>query len=171
MRKVVIPRLGRIKPNWSKVQAVPPQTKTEVRLYKDEAPQGSRRIKGYFHSATDDSITLQQEDGQRHTLPKSIVRQVLKHRPFWKRYQGWIAVAASSAIFVPALTRSPYRWEDEPVVHLIGVALILAPIALAFGFAPKMGGIYNVPPKHRAQPSADKQSGAESKASGKKEDP
>ena len=38
-------------PNWSRVQAVPPKTKIEVQLYKDEAPQGSRKVKGRFDSA------------------------------------------------------------------------------------------------------------------------
>ena len=31
-------------PDWSRVQAVPPKTKTDVQLYKDDAPQGSRKI-------------------------------------------------------------------------------------------------------------------------------
>ena len=31
-------------PDWSRVQAVPFQTKTEVQPYKDDAPQGSRKI-------------------------------------------------------------------------------------------------------------------------------
>ena len=63
-------------PDWSKVQAVPPQTKTEVQLYKDDAPQGSRKIKGRFDSATDGSITLKLKDGQSRTLQKQAVRKV-----------------------------------------------------------------------------------------------
>ena len=43
-------------PNWSRVQAVPPKTKIEVQLYKDEAPQGSRKVKGRFDSAAADFI-------------------------------------------------------------------------------------------------------------------
>ena len=35
-----------IKSDWSKVQAVLPGTQTEVLLYKDEVPRGSRKIKG-----------------------------------------------------------------------------------------------------------------------------
>ena len=39
-------------PDWSRVQAVPPKTKTDVQLYKDDAPQGSRKmIQGRFDSA------------------------------------------------------------------------------------------------------------------------
>ena len=33
-------------PDWSRVQAVPPQTKTEVQLYKDEALKGKPEGQG-----------------------------------------------------------------------------------------------------------------------------
>ncbi len=46
------------KADWSRVQAVPHDTKTKVLLYQDAAPRESRRIKGRFHSATAESITL-----------------------------------------------------------------------------------------------------------------
>ena len=59
-------------PDWSKVQAVAPKTKTEVQLYQDEAPQGGWKIKGRFHSATTDSVTLRLKDGQARTLEKSV---------------------------------------------------------------------------------------------------
>ena len=45
-------------PDWSRVQAVPPKTKTEAQLYKDKASKGSRKVKGRFDSATTDSLTL-----------------------------------------------------------------------------------------------------------------
>ena len=52
-------------------------------LYKDEAPQGSRKkIKGRFDSAAADSITLTLKDGQTRTLEKQAVRKVLTRRPF-----------------------------------------------------------------------------------------
>ena len=35
-------------PDWSKVQAVPRGTKTQVLLYKNEAPSGARKIKGFL---------------------------------------------------------------------------------------------------------------------------
>ena len=78
-------------PHWSRVQAVPPKTKTDVHLYKDEAHQGSRKIKGRFESAAADSITLKLKDGQTRTLEKQAVRKVLTRRPFSKRKPGWIA--------------------------------------------------------------------------------
>ena len=82
--------VARHMPDWSRVQAVPPQTKTEVQLYRDEAPQGSWKIKGRFDSAATDFITLRLKDGQTRTLEKSAVRKVLTRRPFAKRWTtGW----------------------------------------------------------------------------------
>ncbi len=85
-------------PDWSRVQAVPPQTKTEMQLYKDDAPQGSRKIKGRFDSATDGSITLKLKDGQSRTLQKQAVRKVLTRRPFSKRWPGWVALGVTLTI-------------------------------------------------------------------------
>ena len=79
-------------PDWSRVQVVPLQTKAEVQLYKDEAPQGSRKIQGHLHLATTDSITLALKDGQTRTLEKSAVRKVRTRRPFLKRWPGWVAL-------------------------------------------------------------------------------
>ena len=67
-------------PDWSRVQAVPPKTKTGAQLYKDKAPQGSRKIKGHLHSVTTDSLTLRLKDGQTRTLEKSAVRKVSTRR-------------------------------------------------------------------------------------------
>ena len=78
-------------PDWSRVQAVPPKTKIEVQLYKDEAPQGSRKVKGRFDSAATGSVTLTLKDGQTRTLEKQAVRKVLTRRPFSKRWPGWVA--------------------------------------------------------------------------------
>ena len=78
-------------PDWSRVQAVPPKTKTEAQLYKDKASKGSRKVKGRFDSATTDSLTLRLKDGQTRTLEKSAVRKVLTRRPFSKRWPGWVA--------------------------------------------------------------------------------
>ena len=68
---ILPPCAARHMPDWSRVQAVPPKTKTDVHLYKDEAHQGSRKIKGRFDSAAADSITLKLKDGQTRTLEKS----------------------------------------------------------------------------------------------------
>ena len=57
-------------PDWSRVQAVSPQTKTHVRLYSNQ------KVRGRFHSAADDSLTLTLRDGQQRTLPKQSVHKV-----------------------------------------------------------------------------------------------
>ena len=80
------------KADWSRVQAVPHHRKTVVRLYEDAAPRENRRIKGRFHSATADSITLVLENGQTRTVDKQAVRKVLIPRPFKKRWPGWVAL-------------------------------------------------------------------------------
>ena len=36
--------------DWSRIEAVPVGTKTEVQLYDDEAPPDSRRVTGRFHA-------------------------------------------------------------------------------------------------------------------------
>ena len=47
-----------IRRDWSKVQRVPPGSRTRVRLYKDRALAGLRKIEGRFKSATAEAITL-----------------------------------------------------------------------------------------------------------------
>ena len=93
-------------PDWSRVQAVPPQTKTEVQLYKDKASKGSRKVKGHLHSATTDSITLRLKDGQTRTLEKSAVRKVLTRRPFSKRWPGWGALGVTFGVLQTLLSMS-----------------------------------------------------------------
>ena len=91
VRKVAVHyRPPKSKRDWSRVQSVALGTPAAVFLYKDQI----RRIKGYFYSATEDSLTLTLKDGQKHTFPKWAVRKVLVHRPLGKRYPGWIAAAA-----------------------------------------------------------------------------
>ena len=160
----------KIRLDWSKVQAVKPGTRTTVFLYKDQAPRGSRKIKGLFHSATEDFLTLQLKDGQTHTLQKSAVRKVLVRRPFLKRYQVWATAVVSSAVIGLFLQRAAHDFDAQGILTLAGM-FILTPTFIAFAVAPQMGGIYNVPPKYRAQPSADKPSGAKSKASGNSASP
>ena len=166
VRKVAVHHKS--KRDWSRVQAVALGTPAAVVLYKNP----TQRIKGYFYSATDDSLTLTLKDGQRHTFSKWAVRKVLVHRPLGKRYQGWIAAVASSVgwgSFMVAI--EPYtNLSAGDVAFIVGV-LIAMPTALVFAVAPKMGGIYNVPPKHRTQPPADKPSGSEAKAPGKQKNP
>ena len=161
VRKLVAHRPRKIMRDWSRVQAVAPRTRTKVVLYKDQAPSWElRRIKGYFHSATDDSLTLKLKDGQRRTFPKSAVRKVLTRRPIWKRYKGWVTLGVAFALGVAGGSEDLGDSRTGP----------LSPIALftgiAFLVASKMGGIYKVPPKYRMQPQKDKKSGAKSKAAG-----
>ncbi len=62
----------KIKLDWSWVQAVEPGTQITVVLYKDQAPRGRRKVKGYFHSATDNSITLQPSVLSRKYMSKVV---------------------------------------------------------------------------------------------------
>ena len=143
VRKVAVRHKS--KRDWSRVQTVALGTPAAVVLYKNP----TRRIKGYFYSATDDSVTLTLKDGQRHTFSKWAVRKVLVHRPLGKRYQGWITAVASSVgwfSFMVAIA-SDVNFSVGGVAALVGVYIAM-PTALAFAVAPKMGGIYNVPPKH-----------------------
>ena len=154
-------------PDWSRVQAVPPKTKTDVHLYKDEAHQGSRKIKGRFDSAAADSITLKLKDGQTRTLEKSDVRKVLTRRPFSKRWPGWVALGVAFAIteFFLYIDLPPTASE-----RLGGHATITLPTAAAFFYGSRMKGIYEVPPKHRTRPAGGQQSGVQDKAPEKPKD-
>ena len=152
--------------DWSKVQAVKPGTPIKVVLHKDRGPRGDRKLRGRFQSATDDSITLTLKDGQRHTFSKWAVRKVLTRRPIWGRYQGWITAIIST-------TGAGIAGAQSVSKGSVPTALFYASLITGLGFlvAPKMGGIYNVPRKHRMQPPADKPSGAQSKASEKQKQP
>ena len=100
-------------PDWSKVQAVPPGKPTTVLLYKDEAPRGSRKIKGLFDSATVETITLMLEDGQTRTLQKQSVRKVLTRRPFAKR---WMAQQCDVERQPEAVLRAPARTDQIKII-------------------------------------------------------
>ena len=151
-------------PNWSRVQAVPPKTKIDVHLYKDEAHQGSRKIKGRFNSAAADSITLKLKDGQTRTLEKQAVRKVLTRRPFSKRWPGWVALGVTLTI----LAAMPLDSDDpRPISSPQAHATITLPTAAAFFYGSRMEGIYEVPPKHRARTQGVGQSDAQGKARGK----
>ena len=70
--------------DWSRVQAVQAETRTEVQLHEDAAPWDNRKIKGRLHSVTDDSITLQLKDGRQRTVHKHDVQRVGIRKPFSK---------------------------------------------------------------------------------------
>ena len=157
-------------PDWSRVQAVPPKTKTDVQLYKDEVPQGSRKIKGRFDSATDGSITLRLKDGQTRTLEKSDVRKVLTRRPFSKRWPGWVALGVTFGVLQTLLSMSA-SVDNVSGSTMVGThATITLPTAAAFFYGSRMKGIYEVPPKHRTRLAGGQQPDAEGKASEKPED-
>ena len=50
---------------WSRVEAVPVGTRTDVALFEDEAPPDSRRITGRFRSATADSLSVSNSSSGR----------------------------------------------------------------------------------------------------------
>ncbi len=149
------------KADWSRVQTVPHNRKTVVRLYQDAASRDNRRIKCRFHSATADSITLVLEDGQTRTFPKRAVRKVLIPRPFSKRTPGWIATGTTAAILIGLVG----PWD-------LGMGMyLLIPVVGAISFlGSEMGPIYDVPTKHRTRPQGDQQSGAVHNTSGKQEE-
>ena len=160
-------------PDWSRVQAVPPKTKTDVHLYKDEAHQGSRKIKGRFDSAAADSITLTLKDGQTRTLEKSAVRKVLTRRPFAKRWPGWVALGVAFAtleIMAKLMTKLSSDSPPTALQRLQGHAITTLPPAAAFFYGSRMKGIYEVPPKHRTRTQGAKQFGVQDKAPEKPED-
>ena len=132
--------------DWLRVQAVPPKQKTEVRLYKDAAPPESRRIKGRFDSATDDSVTLVLKDGQTRTVEKQAVRRILTRRPFIERWPGWVALGAS-------LLTIQLPWDMGKGSQ----ALILFAVPTSFFFGSQLGPIYDVPPRHRTRLQGDQQ--------------
>lgn len=138
--------IARHQPNWSKVQAISAGTPIEGRLYDDEAPRGKRKIQGRFLSATDDFALLQLSSRSTETLRRPTVRQVLIHRPFWKRKAGWIALGATLALVELYLRvgRPPAASQ-----RLGGHGMITVPIATAVFYDSRMGNIYNVPPTHK----------------------
>ena len=150
------------KADWARVQAVPHNTKTQVRLYQDAAPRRGRRIKGRFRSATANSISLVLEDGQTRSVRKQAVRKVLTYRPFGKRWPGWVALGATLLYLEGLLGRDLDRRS-----HFI---LTLPLTSVAFYFSPRMKAIYNGPPGHRPLPQADKRPGDQNNVSGKQEE-
>ena len=140
--------IPRIRTDWSAVRAIDPGKRITVLLYKDAAPAGSRKIKGFFSSATDETLTLLPANGQSRTLEKRDVRKVLARRPLTKRIPGWIGLGIgvfSTEYFLANLDDG----DDTPGVRAFVHALFTLPTAAAFFYGSRMGGIYNVPRKRR----------------------
>ena len=160
---------AKIKPDWSRVQAVVAGTRSTVWLYKDQASPGKRKIKGRFHSATAESVTLTLGRGQTRTLSKQALLKVLVDRP---PYEGLITAGASTAIF---LALAP-GWDlNGRGVALFGGLFVGLPTAIAFLVAPKMRAIYHVPSKLRddptpAPPPKSAKQSSSAKASGVREE-
>ena len=138
--------VARHMPDWSKVQSVAPDTKTEVQLYKEGTSQRSRKIQGRLLSATSDSMTLKFKDGQIGTFQKKKIRKVLAQRELGKRWPGWLALGISLAFGMQTM-RAEADFVPSAQV-LFGVALPVG-ISIPFFLGSKMGGIYEVPPEHR----------------------
>ncbi len=138
---------AKVKSDWARVQKVAPGTKTTVVLYTDRAPEGKRKVKGRFHSATPGCITVTLKRGQTRTLGKQAVFQVLVDRP---PYEGLITAGASGGIFLglaPGWDLNARGWA------FFGGLFVGVPTAIAFLVAPKMRNIYNVPRKLREDPA------------------
>ena len=141
-----------IRRDWSKVQRVPPGSRTRVRLYKDRALAGLRKIEGRFKSATAEAITLSLPGGNPYTLQKQDVTKVLVFRPLSKRYPGWITLAVSTGVSIP--TVASYGSDLEPWGKwLLNGLYIGVPTLIAFLVSPRWGGVYNVPRKLRDDPA------------------
>ena len=95
---------------------------------------------------------------------------MLVYLPLKKRYQRWIAATVGTALWA-SLTLPPSHDFSVMGKAMAAGMFIAAPVVIACLAAPKMGGIYYVPPKHRARSQGNKPSGTENKAPGKQEDP
>lgn len=136
-----------IRPDWSKVQQIPPGTHTRVRLYKDRALGGLRKIEGRFKTSTATAITLTLPGGNPHTLQKQDVTQVLVFRPLSKRYPVWITLGVSAGWSIPTFATEGDLVTSGKLFYtgiFIGV-----PTLIAFLVSSKWGGVYNVPRKLR----------------------
>ena len=140
-------------PTWPRVQGVTPGTKTEVQLYEDKAPQGRKKIKGRFLSATQDSVTLElteriHTDPSTRTFQKSDVRKVMTYRPFAKRWPGWAAMLFSTGV----LTLVPFSNDHKLGERFLPALVLSIPISIPYFIGARMGRIYEVPPDHRDFP-------------------
>ncbi len=140
-------------PTWPKVQAVKPGTKAEVQLYEDKAPQGRKKIKGRFLSATQDSVTLElteriHTDPRTRTFQKSDLRKVMTYRPFVKRWPGWASILFTAGL--GALL--PLSGDMTRAEGFLANLILSGPISIPYFIGSRMGRIYEVPPEHRDLP-------------------
>lgn len=123
------------KDDWSKVQAVAPDTETEVHLTGDRIFLDQETI-GLFHSATDTSITLNFESGGMSAFQKTDVYKIRTYRPVLERWPGWAALAVSSIVMAIVLRGDT---EAAPWALLLPVGV---PTVLGFYGAAPMKEVY-----------------------------
>ena len=156
---------AKIRSDWSRVQAVEAGQRTRVQLYEGEAPAEDLTVKGRFESATAESITLVLPDGQTRTFEKQAVRKVLVSRPFAKRWPGWASMVIA-AVSLESARKYADIGLDFSFKNRLGDLVLVLPIGLAFFYGSRMGGIYNVPLKHRAKTLADNADNSQQAAEG-----
>ena len=129
-------------PDWSKVQAMKPDTETHVRLHDKGVPGP---VKGRFLSATENSLTLKYEGGQTETFQRKGIRKILRYREWGQRWPGWLAFGIAVAFGGNAFRSDADLTPGRQV--LFGVAIPVG-IAIPFFFGSKMQGIYEIHPEH-----------------------
>ena len=138
--------------DWANVQAVAPSTETEVQLYKDESRKDSpyeetRKHKGLFHVATDDSLMLTTGFQEADTLRRWDVEKVWTYRPVEQRRPGFIALGASLAATTILAMGASSDISAGGVFFLFGT--IALPITTVAFLTSRMEKIYHFPAKQR----------------------
>ena len=136
---------ARNKADWSKIQAVAPDTKTEVQLYEGVVPHEEQKIKGRFVSATPDSVTLQLKDGRARTVQKDDIRKILTRRPFLERWPGWVAFGVTFGVLQSILSASARVDNVSGSTMAQAHAYYTLPITTAFFIGSRMKGVYEKP--------------------------
>ena len=143
------------------LQAAPPDDRSietparfALRPLRRQAPamQDGRIVKGRFHAATADALTLTLEDGCRHRWDRRAVRLVKVRRPFFARPAGWIAFGIGTAFMLRSLL--PLEDLSAGAIPLM-LSYTTFPASLPFFFVSTMKTVYAVPPTGRGQGEID----------------
>lgn len=136
--------------HWNDVLDLPEGKQVEVQVYKGK---GSHKIKGYFLSATENSIAISEKPlkkgGSRSVyqeIQKEKIRKILAHRELSKRWSGWLALGIAFAVGAQS-----FRAEADYIASyqlMYGLALPIG-ISIPFFLGSKMGGVYKAPPEDR----------------------
>lgn len=130
--------------DWNRLHTLSPGIITRVQIDKNEAPKGERKIRGFFSSYTDTSITLLFPTGQTRTIEKRLVSTVRIRRPFKKRYTGW-GIGISVAIITGILYTGPGTGDIEALGKLLIPSAITAPSMVAGFFMMPTKLVYRSP--------------------------